>query len=152
MFMSRLKHILQEHNVEYNEHVVAEVLLKHFPDFRRVLNELQRYSSNGVIDTGILQLFSDTNFNQLIQALKIKKFQDVRKWVSVNSDNDPKLIYRKLYDNLYDHLEPQSIPAAILLLADYQYKSAFVADQEVNLTACLIELMVDCKWKDHGTI
>ncbi len=145
-FLKRVISILNQYNIQFDERVVAEVILKYFPDFRRTLNELQRYSTNSVIDTGIFQQFSDTTFKNLINALKEKNFSDVRKWVVDNNDNDPKLIYRRLYDNLQEHLKPQSIPPAILLLADYQYKSAFVADQEINLTACLIEIMVDCIW------
>ena len=145
--LKRVQTILSENNITYDEKVVAEVILKYFPDFRRIINELQRYSSNGNIDTGIFQNFLNTNFLKLVKSLKEKRFTDIRKWVVDNLDNDPKLIYRTLYDNLQEHLAPQSIPPAILLLADYQYKGAFAADQEINLTACLIELMVDCEWK-----
>lgn len=147
LFLERVKIILNENGVRYNEKVVAEVILRYFPDFRRVLNEFQKYSTVGEIDVGIFDQFVDADFRILIQGLKDKKFQQIRKWVTDNADNDPKLIYRKIYDNLHDHIEPQSLPGAILLLADYQYKSAFVADQEINLTACLIELMVDCSWQ-----
>ena len=145
--LKRVLSILDENEIQYEEKVIAEVILKYFPDFRRILNELQRYSQHGVIDTGIFQSFSDTNFRKLVNALKDKKFTEIRKWVVENSDNDPKLIYRKLYDNIQEYLEPSSVPPAILLLADYQHKAAFVADQEINLTACLIEMMVDCVWK-----
>ena len=145
--LKRVLSILDENEIQYEEKVIAEVILKYFPDFRRILNELQRYSQNGIIDTGIFQSFSDTNFRKLVNALKDKKFTEIRKWVVDNSDNDPKLIYRKLYDNVQEYLEPSSVPPAILLLADYQHKAAFVADQEINLTACLIEMMVDCVWK-----
>ena len=144
--LKRVINILNENHVKYDEKVLAEVILRYFPDFRRILNELQRYGSGGIIDTGIFQAFTDSNFKTLIRALKDKKFTEVRKWVADNNDNDPKLIYRSLYDNLTEYMQPQSIPPAILLLADYQYKSAFVADHEINLTACLIELMVDCQW------
>ena len=147
ILLKRVLSILDDNQVQYEEKIIAEVILKYFPDFRRILNELQRYSQHGIIDSGIFQQFTDTNFRNLVRALKDKKFSEIRKWVIDNSDNDPKLIYRKLYDNLSEYLEPQSIPAAILLLADYQHKSAFVADQEINLTACLIELMVDCTWR-----
>ena len=147
LFLQRVLDILKENQIQFEEKIIAEVILKYFPDFRRILNELQRYSQHGTIDSGIFQQFSDTNFKKLISALKDKKFSEIRKWVVDNSDNDPKLIYRKLYDNLNDYLEPQTIPTAILLLADYQYKAAFCADHEINLTACLIEMMVDCTWK-----
>jgi DNA polymerase III delta prime subunit len=145
-FLGRITKILDENNVKYNEKVIIEVILRYFPDFRRIINEFQKYSAAGNIDVGIFDQFSDTNFKALIQGLKDKKFQQIRKWVADNSDNDPKLIYRKIYDNISEYVKPQSLPGAILLLADYQYKSAFVADQEINLTACLIELMVDCDW------
>jgi DNA polymerase III delta prime subunit len=147
LFLERVKIILNENGVRYNEKVVAQVILRYFPDFRRALNEFQKYGIVGEIDVGIFDQFVDADFKILIQGLKDKKFQQIRKWVTDNADNDPKLIYRKIYDNLHEHIEPQSLPGAILLLADYQYKSAFVADQEINLTACLIELMVDCSWQ-----
>ena len=121
--------------------------MRHFPDFRRVINELQRYSVAGTIDIGILSRVGSVKINELMEAMKTKKFTDVRKWVVENLDNDQTRIFRKIYDGLYETMEPQSIPRAILVLADYQYKSAFVADQEINLTACLTELMMECEFK-----
>ena len=131
--LKRVQTILSENDVSYDEKVVAEVILKYFPDFRRIINELQRYSSNGTIDTGIFQNFLNTNFLKLVKSLKEKRFTDIRKWVIDNLDNDPKLIYRTLYDNLQEHLAPQSIPPAILLLADYQYKGALLLIRKLIL-------------------
>ena len=124
------------------------MITKHFPDFRRCINELQRYSVSGKIDSGILANLGEINLNQLVDAMKDKKFSEVRKWVVDNMDNDPVKIYRKIYDKMYEFAEPTSVPQIVLILADYSYKSAFVADQEINLVACLTELMVDCKFKD----
>ncbi len=143
MFMRRIIEILDHENITYDKKVVAELITRYFPDFRRVLNELQRYSSSGTIDTGILTQISDVNMKDLMGALKEKNFKEMRKWVALNIDNDPQKIYRKIYDSMYDYLAPSSIPQTVITLADYQYKSAFVADQEVNLVACLTELMVE---------
>ena len=146
-FMKRVKYILDAEHVEYSDGVIAEIIKKYFPDYRRVLNELQRYSTSGKIDDGILARVADVKVGDLIKAMKSKDFDKVRKWTVNNLDNDPTRIYRNLYDALYEHLQDNSIPVAILKIADYQYKSAFVADQEINLVACLIEIMVDCDWK-----
>ena len=121
--------------------------MKHFPDFRRVLNELQRYSASGTIDTGILSSLEEVNVGELVSFLKTKKFSDMRKWANSNMDTDTARIFRRLYDSLSSHLKPQSVPQAVLIIADYQYKSAFVVDQEVNLVACLTEIMVECEFK-----
>ena len=121
--------------------------MKHFPDMRRVLNELQRYSAGGIIDSGILAQIGEINLNELMRALKEKAFSEVRRWVTENIDNDPVRIFRKIYDGVGGHLKDASVPQAVLILADYQYKSAFVADQEINLVACLTEMMVDCEFK-----
>jgi len=121
--------------------------MKHFPDMRRVLNELQRYSAGGIIDAGILAQIGEINLNELMRALKEKHFSEVRRWVTENIDNDPVRIFRKIYDGVSGHLKDASVPQAVLILADYQYKSAFVADQEINLVACLTEMMVDCEFK-----
>ena len=145
-FMKRVQSVLQSENVEYDDKVVAELIKKHFPDFRRVINELQRYSQLGKIDTGILSQISDVTINDIIKYIKEKDFGAIRKWVASN-DIDATAFYRKLYDNLYEVLKPQSIPQAVLILADYQYKGAFVADQEINTVACLTELMVGCEFK-----
>ena len=120
---------------------------KFFPDWRRVLNELQRYSASGKIDAGVLVNISESSINELIQSLKDKEFTNVRKWIVHNLDNDPVRIYRRIYDNLYNHATAGTIPHAVLILSKYQYQSAFVADQEINLLAWLTEIMVDVKWK-----
>jgi len=142
-FFQRLRFILDQEKIEYDEKVVAELVSKHFPDFRRVLNEIQRYSTGGKIDSGILASFSDVSVNELIKNLKDKNFTEVRKWVVSNLDNDASHLLRRVYDATFDHLLPQSIPAAVLVIAKYQYQCAFVADQEINLLAALTEIMVD---------
>ena len=146
-FFARLQEILDTEGVEYNNKVLVELINKHFPDWRRVLNELQRYSSSGKIDSGILASFSDVKVNGLIKNLKNKEFSEVRKWVVNNLDNDSGVLMRRIYDVLHDSLVPNSIPAAVLVLAKYQYQMAFVADQEINMLACLTELMVECEFK-----
>jgi DNA polymerase III delta prime subunit len=139
--------ILKEQNINYEDKVLVELIKKHFPDFRKLINELQRYSVSGTIDAGILVNVSDENLKTLVTHLKNKEFSDMRKWVVNNLDNDPVKIFRKIYDTLYSNLEPSTIPHAVLIIADYQYKSAFVADQEINLVACLTELMSQVKFK-----
>ena len=143
----RAVYILKEQNVSYEDKVLVELITKHFPDFRKLINELQRYSVSGSIDAGILVNVSDENLKTLVTHLKNKEFGDMRKWVVNNLDNDPVKIFRKIYDTLYTNLEPSTIPHAVLIIADYQYKSAFVADQEINLVACLTELMSQVKFK-----
>ena len=143
----RAVYILKEQNVSYEDKVLVELITKHFPDFRKLINELQRYSVSGSIDAGILVNVSDENLKTLVTHLKNKEFSDMRKWVVNNLDNDPVKIFRKIYDTLYTNLEPSTIPHAVLIIADYQYKSAFVADQEINLVACLTELMSQVKFK-----
>lgn len=146
-FFKRVEAILERENVEYDQKVVAELVMKHFPDNRRILNELQRYSVTGKIDAGILVNQSDENFKALMQSLKNKEFNNVRKWVAQNIDGEPAAFFRKLYDSISEYAAPQSIPQIVVTLADYQYKSAFVADQEINTMALLTELMVDTEWK-----
>jgi DNA polymerase III delta prime subunit len=146
-FFQRLQSILDAEKIEYDEKVVAELVSKHFPDFRRVLNECQRYSTGGKIDSGILASFSDISVNELVKHLKEKNFTEVRKWVVSNLDNDSTVILRRVYDTLYDALVSGSIPAAVLIIAKYQYQIAFVADQEINLLAALTEIMVECEFK-----
>ena len=146
-FFQRLQFILDQEKIEYDQKVVAELVSKHFPDFRRVLNEIQRYSTGGKIDSGILASFSDISVNELIKHLKEKNFTEVRKWVVTNLDNDSSLILRRVYDTLYDSLVPASIPAAVLIIAKYQYQIAFVADQEINLLAALTEIMCEVEFK-----
>ena len=146
-FFKRLQTILDQESIGYESKVLVELINKHFPDWRRVLNECQRYSSGGQIDTGILAHFSDVKVNDLIKKLKEKDFPEVRKWLVSNLDNDTSVLLRRIYDALYDALSNSSIPAAVLVLAKYQYQSAFVADQEINMLACLTEIMVECEFK-----
>jgi hypothetical protein len=146
-FFKRLQNILDAESIEYDKKVVAELINKHFPDFRRVLNECQRYSTSGTIDAGVLASFSDVSVNDLIKYLKEKNFTEVRKWVVSNLDNDASMILRRVYDSLYDTLVPASIPAAVLVIAKYQYQIAFVADQEINLLAALTEIMCEVEFK-----
>jgi len=146
-FFKRLQDILDAESVGFDQRVLAELINKHFPDWRRVLNECQRYSVGGKIDSGILATFSDVAVNDLLKNLKEKNFPEVRKWVVSNLDNDTTVLLRRIYDALYSSLENNSIPAAVLVLAKYQYQSAFVADQEINMLACLTELMVECEFK-----
>ena len=146
-FFSRLTYILEEEKVDTDKKVVAELINKHFPDWRRVLNECQRYSVSGKIDSGILVTFSDVSIDELTKNLKQKDFSAVRKWVVDNLDNDPAVLLRRVYDALYSTLENSSIPAAVLIIARYSYQIAFVADQEINLLACLTEIMVECEFK-----
>lgn len=144
-FMKRLKEILNTEMVEYDDKVIAEVLNKYFPDYRRVLNELQRYSSSGKIDVGILAHFSDDNMRELLSSLRDKDFNKMRIWVVNNIDNDPSMLFRKLYDTLL--VEATQIPQLVVILADYSFKSAFCSDQELNLVACLTEIMASCEIK-----
>jgi len=146
-FFKRVESILLEQNIKYDNRVVAEVINKHFPDWRRVLNELQRYSVSGNIDVGILVNISEINIKELMAAMKNKEFTNVRRWVVDNLDNDPVRIFRHIYDNLYDVMDSSSIPHAVVILGEYQYKSAFVADQEINMLACLTEIMARGKFK-----
>jgi len=146
-FFKRLQEILVTEGVESDNKVLVELINKHFPDWRRVLNECQRYSVGGKIDSAILAQFSDVKINDLIKCLKEKNFTEVRKWVVANLDNDPGVLLRRLYDALVDALENPSIPAAVLIIAKYQYQIAFVADQEINLIAALTEIMCECEFK-----
>ena len=146
-YLDRCEKILDGEGIVYDKKVLIELIMKYFPDFRRVLNELQRYSVSGEIDTGILSSINEVNLNELVSSLKGKKFSEVRKWANQNIDQDTTKIFRKFYDNLNGQLKPQSIPQAVLIIADYQYKSAFVADQEINLVACLNEIMLECEFK-----
>jgi DNA polymerase III delta prime subunit len=146
-FFQRLNFILEQERVEADKKVLVELVNKHFPDWRRVLNECQRYSVSGKIDSGILAAFSDVAVNDLIKNLKTKNFPEVRKWVNNNMDNDTSVLFRRIYDSLYESLVPNTIPAAVLVIAKYQYQMAFVADQEINMLACLTEIMVECEFK-----
>ena len=146
-FFKRITDILEEENVKFNPKAVAGIIEKFFPDWRRCLNELQRYSASGEIDAGILVNISDENLKEMTGFLKEKEFGNMRKWVANNLDNDPTRIYRKIYDTLYDRLEPASVPQLVLIIADYQYKSAFVSDHEINLLACMTEIMSNVRFK-----
>jgi len=146
-FFKRIKFILDQEKIESENKVLVELINKHFPDWRRVLNELQRYSVSGRIDSGILAAFSDVAVSDLIKNLKAKNFPEVRKWVNNNMDNDTSVLFRRIYDSLYDSLVPNTIPAAVLVIAKYQYQIAFVADQEITMLACLTEIMVECEFK-----
>ena len=144
-FFKRIQSVLQSESVEFDDAVIAELVKKHFPDFRRVLNELQRYSQFGKIDTGILSQIADVSITEIVKSIKEKDFGAIRKWVASN-EIDSGALFRKLYDGLYDFLKPSFVPQAVVILADYQYKAAFVADQEINTVACLTELMVNCEF------
>ena len=146
-FMGRVITILNEQEVKYDKRVVAEVINKHFPDWRRILNELQRYSVSGMIDAGILVNISEVNIRELMHSMKNKEFTNVRKWVVDNLDNDPVRLLRSIYDHMYDYMDGSSIPHLVVVLGEYQYKSAFVADQEINMLACLTEIMARGKFK-----
>ena len=146
-FMKRVITILQTENVEFEEKVVAELIMKFFPDWRRVLNELQRFSAMGKIDSNILASVSDESIKTLIGTIKDKDFKAMRKWVSDNLDNEPSIIFRKIYDGCFDAFEISSVPELIILLGEYQYKSAFVVDQEINFVAFLTEVMASCQIK-----
>ena len=146
-FFQRLNFILEQERVETDKKVLVELINKYFPDWRRVLNECQRYSVSGKIDSGILAAFSDVAVDDLIKNLKAKNFPEVRKWVNTNMDNDTSVLFRRIYDSLYESLVPTTIPAAVLVIAKYQYQMAFVADQEINMLACLTEIMVECEFK-----
>ena len=145
-FFKRLQNILDEERIRYDPKVIAELINKHFPDWRRVINECQRYSVSGEIDSGILASFSDVAVNDLIKHFKDKNFSEVRKWVVANLDNDSSVILRRIYDSCYTCLSPQTIPAAVLIIAKYLYQGSFVADQEINLLAALTEIMVECEF------
>ena len=146
-FMKRVEEILKTEGITYEPKVIAELINKYFPDWRRVLNELQRYSSSGTIDAGVLIDISEVNIKELMQAMKEKEFTNVRKWVVNNLDNDSVRLLRFIYDNLYTYVEPSSIPHIVVILGEYQYKAAFVADQEINMLAMLTEIMARAKFK-----
>lgn len=147
LFFKRATQILKQENIEFDQKVVAELITKHFPDYRRVLNELQRYSVSGKIDSGILVNMSQESFKDLIKLMKEKDFTNVRKWVGKNSDSDTVALFRELYDTSVTYMVAESIPSLVLVLADYQYKAAFVADHELNIMAALTEIMANCKFK-----
>jgi len=146
-FMKRTSMILESESVSYEKQVIAELIVKHSPDWRRVINELQRYSVSGVIDSGILVSLSEVSLKDLMVSLKDKNFKKMRQWVVDNIDSEPASIFRKVYDNMGEYVEPRSIPQVVLILADYQYKNSFVADHELNIVACMTELMANVEFK-----
>jgi DNA polymerase III delta prime subunit len=146
-FFKRLGTILEEEGIKYDQKVIIQIINNYFPDWRRILNECQRYSVGGEIDSGILATFADVSVSDLLNNIKEKNFPEVRKWVALNIDNDASIIMRKVYDSLYEKVDGPSIAAAVLIVAKYQYQSAFVADQEINLLAALTEIMCECKFK-----
>lgn len=146
-FFKRTQEILTAENVDFEPKVVAALVKKHFPDFRRTINELQRYSSRGKIDAGVLAQGTDVKIQDLVSYLRGREFTNMKKWVVQNLDNEPTKIMRKVYDSLYDYLDPKSIPEAVLIIGEYQYKSAFVVDHEINLVCFLTELMMRCEFK-----
>ena len=146
-FFKRLQEILDKESIEYDNKVLVELIQKHFPDWRRVLNECQRYASSGTIDSGILANFANVKTDDLFKCLKSKDFSKVRKWVVDNLDNEPTVLLRSVYDACYSSLEGAGVAAAVLIIAKYQYQSSFVADQEINMLACLTEIMVECEFK-----
>lgn len=146
-FFKRMQYILEKESIEYDTKAVADLIIKHAPDWRRVINECQRYSISGRIDTGVLQSVSDATFDQLFNALKSKDFKAMRQWVVNNIDTDASAIFRGVYDRMYDKAKAQSIPPLVLILADYQYKNAFVADHELNVVACMTDIMANVEFK-----
>jgi DNA polymerase III delta prime subunit len=146
-FMKRVIGILETEKVEFDQKVVAEVIMKYFPDWRRVINELQRYSATGKIDAGLLSNLTEDNTKSLIKMLKEKDFTGMRKWVNDNLDNEPNVLFRRIFDGCHEYLSTKSVPQMVILLGEYQYKSAFVVDQEINFVSFLTEVMADCEFK-----
>ena len=146
-FFIRLKSILDEQQIEYEDKVLIKVVKRYYPDWRRLLNECQRFAVNGSITSAVLVDVADITIDDLLRSLKNKEFTNVKKWVAENIDNDPSIVMRRIYDVLYDTLKPASIPEAVLVIARYQYQISFVADQEINLLACLTEIMMGCEFK-----
>jgi DNA polymerase III delta prime subunit len=146
-FMKRVTGILETEKVEFDQKVVAEVIMKYFPDWRRVINELQRYSATGKIDAGLLSNLTEDNTKTLIKMLKDKDFTGMRKWVNDNLDNEPNVLFRRIFDGCHEYLSTKSVPQMVILLGEYQYKSAFVVDQEINFVSFLTEVMADCEFK-----
>ncbi len=147
LLLERCSSILDQKGIPFEEKVVAQLIHKHFPDFRRIIGELQRYGRSGSIDTGILSNVGEVSIKKLVAALKAKEFTAMRKWVASNIDNDPVEVFRQLYDSAYDVMKKDTIPQLVLIIAEYQYKAAFVADQEINLVAALTEIMLECEFK-----
>jgi len=146
-FLHRLENILSENGIKYDKQVISELLIKYFPDYRRILNELQRYSAVGEIDSGILAKISDVSLSELMAAMKEKNFKNARKWVTNNLDTDSIVLFRSLYDHMYNYIKPESIPQLVVILAEYQYKSAFCIDQELNTMAMIVEIMSEVEFE-----
>ncbi len=146
-FMSRLQFILDSEHIIYDNAVIAELIMKYIPDWRRVINECQRYGMSGHIDTGILVTLSESSINGLMEDLKTKNFKKMRKWVTDNIDVESAKLFRMIYDNMSEYVEPSSIPQLVLILADYSYKDSFVADHELNVVACMTEIMSQINFK-----
>ena len=146
-FFTRLKTILDHEQIKYEDKVLAKLTKRYYPDWRRLINECQRYAATGSINSAILVDVADITLDVLLSSLKNKEFTNVKKWVVENINNDPNIVMRKIYDLLYENLKPSSIPEAVLVLAKYQYQIAFVADQEINLLACLTEIMMNCEFR-----
>lgn len=146
LFFKRVLTILDGENVKYEKEVVGEIISKFFPDWRRVLNELQKYSASGTIDGNIFRSMSASTYGELVSALKAKNFKEVRKWVGENSDTDTASFFRNFYDNAYEYVKPDSVPQVVIHIGDYQYKAAFVADQEINMLCFLIQVMMDAEF------
>jgi hypothetical protein len=142
-----LETILQDEKISYNKKVIAELIMKYAPDWRRVLNECQKFSTTGELESNVLVSLNNKKITELASYIKDKNFREMRKWIGVNSDIDSSVIIRGIYDSMYEHIEPASIPQAVIILAEYQYKAAFVADKELNMVACLTELMGSTTWK-----
>lgn len=145
-FMDRLCGILDQENIKYDKKVLVQIITKHHPDWRRILNEVQRYSPAGIIDTGILVNLDEASFGKLVDILKNKDFTNMRKWVAENTDQDPNTLYRKIYDTASQYIHKESIPSVVLILGKYQYQHSFCADHEINLACCLTEIMADAEW------
>ena len=146
-FFERLRVILKKENAKFEDKVLAKLIKRYYPDWRRLINECQRYSANGSIDAAILVDVADVNLDSLLSALKQKDFKTVKEWVVQHMDNDPSMVMRKIYDNLYGVLKPNSIPEAVLVIAKYMRDISNVPDQEINMLACLTEIMMTCEFK-----
>tara|TARA_B110000438_G_scaffold294200_1_gene335237 strand:+ start:1904 stop:2356 length:453 start_codon:yes stop_codon:yes gene_type:complete len=146
-FMKRLQFILDSENITYKDQVLAELIMKYIPDWRRVINECQRYGMSGTIDTGILVTLSESSIKGLMDDLKAKNFKSMRKWVTDNMDVESTKLFRMVYDNMVEYVSPSSVPQLVLILADYSYKDSFVADHELNVVACMTEIMSQIKFK-----
>ena len=146
-FFTRLKTILTNEKVQFEDKVLAKLVKRYYPDWRRLINECQRYAATGSIDTAILVDVADVNLDTLLSSLKKKEFTNVKNWVVQHMDNDPSMVMRKIYDSIYNVLKPSSVPEAVLIIAKYMREIAIVPDQEINMLACLTEIMMSCEFK-----